>query len=80
MVSYYLSIPCSNFIRKGHHFPHVIVDNRRIAFPGFPLRLEKWKDIFQLGDFEQTEKVKEDSHRILENLGNFRKMLFVIIK
>ena len=30
------------------------------------------------GNFEQTGKSPGESHKVLENLGNFRQMLFVI--
>ena len=49
---------------------YLLVVNKK---PGFPLEnLEKWEGIFQSGNSQGK------SHKILENSGNFRKLLFVI--
>ena len=39
---------------------------------------EKMGGIYQPGNFEQTGKVREKSHKILEKSGHFRQMLFII--
>ena len=50
---------------------------------GFPLGLENGKEFSSQGkksvNFEQTEKVGRNPHKILENSGNFRQMLFVFL-
>ena len=51
------------------------------TLPGFPLRLEnleKWEGIFQLGNFEQTGKVRENHTKYWKNIREFQKnvMLF----
>ena len=55
---------------------------------GFPLgleNLEKWEGIFQSGKrqgilnrLEKSGKSQGKSHKILENSGNFRQILFFI--
>ena len=60
--------------------------NGNHVITGFLLELEnleKWEGISSQGkvgeNFEETGKVGK-SHKILENMGNFRRMLFVIFK
>ena len=64
-------------------------DQRPIkSIAGFPLgleNLEKWEGIFQSGKsqgilnrLEKSGKSQGKSHKILENSGNFRQILFVI--
>ena len=61
------------------------------GLPGFPLRLEnlenleKWEGIFQSGKsqgilnrLEKSGKSQGKLHKILENSGNFRQILFFI--
>ena len=61
------------------------------TYPGFPLglenleNLEKWEGIFQSGKsqgilnrLEKSGKSQGKSHKILENSGNFRQILFFI--
>ena len=61
--------------------------------PGFPLglekleNLEKWEGIFQSGKsqgilnrLEKSGKSQGKLHKILENLGNFRQIVFVIFQ
>ena len=60
----------------------------QIHYSGFPLgleNLEKWEGIFQSGKsqgilnrLEKSGKSQGKSHKILENSGNFRQILFVI--
>ena len=62
-----------------------------LAQSGFPLglenleNLEKWEGIFQSGKsqgilnrLEKSGKSQGKSHKILENSGNFRQILFFI--
>ena len=57
----------------------ICATSQRSSDSGFPLglekleNLEKWEGIFQSG------KSEGKSHKILENSGNFRKILFAIL-
>ena len=77
--------PVCHSVHKGEYL------GRYPARPGFPLRLEnlenleKWEGIFQSGKsqgiltrLEKSGKSQGKSHKILENSGNFRQILFVI--
>ena len=67
--------------------PHLQLPTTQVL-SGFPLRLEnleKWEGIFQSGKsqgiltrLEKSGKSQGKSHKILENSGNFRQLLFVI--
>ena len=46
----------------------------------FPLGLEKWKGTGTVREFWINGKSQGKSHKILENWGNFRQMLFVIFQ
>ena len=64
-----------------------------LMLTGFPLglenleNLEKWEGIFQSGKsqgiltrLEKSGKGQGKSHKILENRGNFRQILYVILQ
>ena len=52
-----------------------------VDHPGFLLgleNLEKWEGILESGNFEQTGKVRDISHKILQISGKLGHLLFII--
>ena len=84
-----IEVMCVTMRRLTIAFKYFIWSSRGLLrYSGFPLRpenlenLEKWEGIFQsqgiLIRLEKSGKSHGKSHKILENSGNFRQILFVI--
>ena len=83
----HLSHTCPIHFHLFHQY-HMGKDPGGQAVAGFPLgleNLEKWEGIFQSGKsqgilnrLEKSGKSQGKSHKILENSGNFRQILFFI--